>query len=152
RFYEDLLRRHYAHHTYGHPIIGWGKDIQGYTFEDAIGWYREHYAPNNAALVLVGDVTAKSVRPLVEKYYGKVPSVVVPMRKAPVEPRRDAPLAFVKVDPQVKVPVWNLMFRTPTHVAGVAGASPRPGEAVALWALAEIVGGSDTSRLYNALV
>lgn len=152
RFFEQVMRRHYAHHTYGHPIIGWGPDIQGYTVEDALAWYRRHYAPNNATLILVGDVTADSVKALVEKTYGAVKPADVKARVLPVEPGRAGALQYVKVDAQVQVPGWHVFYRTPSHFQGVAGAKPVTGEATALWVLAEILGGSDTSRLYEALV
>lgn len=152
RFFETVLRRHYAHHAYGHPIIGWAEDIQGYTVEDALAWYREHYAPNNATLVVVGDIDAASLKPLAEDYYGKVPAYDVPGRKAAAEPKRSGPLEQITVDAQVQVPTWLRMYRTPTQFAGVAGAPVVKGEATALWVLAEILGGSDTARLYQALV
>ena len=63
RFFEKVLRRHFSATTYGHPIIGWADDIAGYTKEDAMKWYQTHYAPNNAALVLVGDVSKAQVAP-----------------------------------------------------------------------------------------
>lgn len=152
RFFEQVMRRHYAHHTYGHPIIGWAKDIQGYTVQDAIDWYKRHYAPNNATMILVGDVDAASVKPLVEKYYGSVPRADVPPRVLEKEPVRDSQLEYIKVDAQVQVPAWNLFYRAPSAFQGIAGAKVIKGESTALWTLAEILGGSDTSRLYQELV
>lgn len=152
RFYEDVMRRHYAHHTYGHPIIGWRDDINGYTKDDAVDWYKTHYAPNNATMVLVGDVTAAKVKPLVEKYYGGIKEMKVPARDVPSEPLRAQSLSVIKIDPQVKVPMWSVMFRAPSHFQGVGGSKPVAGEGTALWVLGEIVGGGDTARLYQELV
>ncbi|MBI1309093.1 MAG: insulinase family protein [Proteobacteria bacterium] len=152
RFMEQVMRRHYAHHTYGHPIIGWRQDIAGYTVNDALDWYHHHYAPNNATLIMVGDITADQARPLAEKYYGAVKPADVPARKSPVEPVRKEALSYIAVDAQVKVPLWEVLFRAPSRFHGVADAKPAKGEATALWALAEIVGGSDSARLYQRLV
>lgn len=151
RFMEDVMRRHFAHHTYGHPIIGWAKDIQGYTVDDALAWYKQHYAPGNATMILVGDITEKEARPLAEKYYGAVKPVPVKPRAVPVEPAHDSSLTVVKLDPQVQMPTWTLLYRAPSHFKGIAGAKPVKGEAVALWVLSEILGGSDTARLYAEL-
>lgn len=152
RFFEKVMRKHYSHHTYGHPIIGWAADINGYTVENAVDWYRHHYAPNNATLVLVGDVTADGVRPMVEKYYGAVARGDVPKREIPVEPAHDSSLTMVGVDAQVKVPVWNLMYRAPSRFQGIAAKHVKESDTIALWALAEIMGGGDTARLYQELV
>lgn len=152
RFNEKVMRAHFAHHTYGHPIIGWADDIAGYTKDDAVAWYRRHYAPNNATMILVGDVTAEQVKPLAEKYYGKLKPVDVPAREIAPEPLRKGPLELVAVDAQVKVPSWAVMYRAPSAVAGVAGVKVVEGEATALWVLAEILGGGDTARLYQELV
>lgn len=152
RFFEEVMRRHYAHHTYGHPVIGWAKDIQGYTFQDALDWYHLHYAPNNATMILVGNVTADSVKPLVEKYYGGLKPAAVPLRVLPVEPLRDSALTFIKLDPQVQVPGWHLMYRAPSQFQGVGGAAVVPHEATGLWVLSEILGGGSTARLYQQLV
>ncbi len=152
RFFEQLMRRHYIHHTYGHPVIGWGADIQGYTFEDAMDWYKTHYAPNNATLILVGNVTAEQVKPLAEKYYGRLPRENVPARVVPVEPSRSTPLEYIKIDPQVQVAGWHAMYRAPSQFQGVAGAPVIKGEATGLWVLSEILGGGSTARLYQELV
>ncbi len=153
RFFEQVLRRHYSAHTYGHPIIGWGEDIAGYTKDDALDWYRTHYAPNNATLVMVGDMNAAQLKPLLETTYGRVARVDhVVSRTQTVEPARTKPLEFVAMDAQVKVPVWHTLYRAPSAFQGVAGAAVKDGDATALWVLAEILGGSDTSRLHKALV
>ncbi len=153
RFFEQVSRRHFSKIGYGHPVIGWAEDIQGYTKEDALAWYRTHYAPNNAALILVGDVTKAQVDKLIADSYGKLSHEGnVPPRVHPIEPSRTTPLEFVAVDAQVQVPVWHTMFRAPSSFVGVAGAKVVPGEATALWVLAEILGGSDTARLHRALV
>ena len=153
RFFEQVMRMHFAHHTYGHPVIGWAKDIQGYTFTDALDWYHTHYAPNNATMILVGNVTADSVKPLVEKYYGPLKAVSsVPARVQDAEPVRDSQLRYIKLDPQVQVAGWHMIYRAPSQFQGVAGAAIIPHEATGLWVLSEILGGGATARLYQELV
>jgi zinc protease len=153
RFFEHVLRHHYSAHSYGHPVIGWAADIQGYTRDDAMSWYRTHYAPNNSQLVFVGDVNEATLKPLLAETYGKLPrESKVPPRMLPVEPARKAPLLLVGLDPQVQVPVWHMLYRAPSVFQGVAGAKVVPTEATALWVLSEILGGGDTARLYKALV
>ena len=152
RFFEQVMRKHYQHHTYGHPIIGWGADIQKYTFGDAVAWYEQHYAPNNATLILAGNVTAAEVKPLAEEYYGRLKPENVPARRLPVEPLRAGEVQYVRVDPQVQVASWSRMYRTPSAFQGIAGAAVVPGEATGLWVLAEILGGGASARLYQQLV
>ncbi len=153
RFFEQVLRKHYSKTPYGHPIIGWAEDINGYTKADAMTWYKTHYAANNAALVMVGDVQKAAIMPLIEKTYAALPREAhIAARSRAVEPIRTAPLDFVKIDAQVQVPVWHTLYRAPSSFTGVAGAVVVPGESVALWVLAEILGGSDTARLHRALV
>ncbi len=153
RFFEQVMRRHYAHHTYGHPVIGWAADIQGYTFKDALDWYATHYGPNNATMILVGNVTAEGIKPMVEKYYGGIGTVsTVPPRVVDVEPVRSSALSYIKTDPQVQVAGWHRIYRAPSNFQGVAGADVVVGEATGLWVLAEILGGGSTARLYQELV
>ncbi|RYG59424.1 MAG: insulinase family protein [Alphaproteobacteria bacterium] len=153
RFFEQVMRRHYAHHTYGHPVIGWAADIQGYTFKDALDWYATHYGPDNATMILVGNVTAEGIKPMVEKYYGGIKSMrALPAREVSVEPLRAGDLSYIKTDPQVQVAGWHRIYRAPSNFQGVAGAEVVPGEATGLWILAEILGGGSTARLYQELV
>jgi zinc protease len=153
RFFEALVKAHYPHHPYGNPVIGWKQDIENYKLADVLDWYRRHYAPNNAMLLVVGDTTLKDVEPLAEKYYGKVePMADVPKRTAHVEPARTAPVWLTHVEKDVQVPVFYRLYRTPSLFQGVAGAKPSEADCVALKVLAEVLGGSDAARLYQSLV
>ena len=153
RFFEQVTRQHFSKITYGHPIIGWAEDIAGYTKQDALDWYKRHYAANNAHLVLVGDVNLKDIEAEISRTYGVLPrEEKIPARVLAIEPARTAPLEFVHIDKQVQVPVWHTLYRAPSSFAGVAGAKVIKGESVALWVLAEVLGGSDTARLHRALV
>ena len=157
RFFEKLMFTHYEKHPYQNPIIGWREDIEGYTVQDAIDWYNTHYAPNNATMILVGDVTKKDIQPLVEKYY----SDIKPQEKTdwankeawPTLPAFSAPKRLVKEDEEVKVPVFYRLYRAPAVFAGVAGGKAAGiKEALALTIMTEILGDHSTGRLYKALV
>lgn len=153
RFFEALVKAHYPTHPYGNPVIGWKEDIEAYNLPALLDWYKRHYAPNNAMLLVVGDVTLDEVMPLAKQYYGDLPPMDnVPQRAAHVEPLRDAPVWLVKVDKEVQLPVFYRLYRTPTFFQGVAGAKPDVRDVVALSVLAEILGGSDAARLYQSLV
>ena len=80
----------YLHHPYRLPVIGWFHEIAGYTREDALEFYRQWYAPNNAVLVVAGDVTAAELRPLAERTYGSVAARHVPPRRRLAEPPQHA--------------------------------------------------------------
>ncbi len=80
----------YLNHPYRLPVIGWKHEMEGLTTEDAIDFYRRWYRPNNAILVLEGDITVEEVRPMVEKYYGAVPAGEAIERNRLEEPPRTA--------------------------------------------------------------
>ena len=75
RLGEQIEAALYLNHPYGRPVIGWRQEIEKLDREDALAFYRRFYTPNNAILVVAGDVTADEVRALAEETYGKVPRV-----------------------------------------------------------------------------
>src|SRR5213595_3086695 len=74
RLSEQILAALYLNHPYGRPVIGWHDEIEKLDREDALAFYKRFYAPNNAILVIAGDVDAKEIRPMVEKAYGGIPA------------------------------------------------------------------------------
>ena len=78
RLSEQLNATQYYHHPYRLPVIGWRHEIESYTREDALAFYDTWYAPNNAVLIVAGDIDAAELRPLAEKYYGAIPARPVP--------------------------------------------------------------------------
>src|SRR3982751_811802 len=74
RLIEQIMAALYLNHPYGRPVIGWHQEIEKLSREDALAFYRRFYAPNNAILVIAGDVDASEVRPMVEKAYGGIPA------------------------------------------------------------------------------
>jgi len=135
----------FMNHPYRIPIIGWDHEIRALTREDMMAFYRTWYAPNNAVLVLSGDVTAAEVKPLVEKYYGKIPARTLPKRPKWTEPPQTADRRVTLKHKQVQQPSWSRRMLAPSYSTG-----PQE-DTYALQVLAEILGGGSTSRLYKSL-
>ena len=127
----------FYNHPYGRPIIGWRSEMEGLTRDDAIAWYDDHYAPNNAVLVLAGDVTPERARELAEQYYGPIPAEEdVTPRARPQEPAQASPRRMSRVDARVAQPT---MIRT--TLAGERNPGDQK-EAAALTVLADLLGGN----------
>jgi zinc protease len=146
RLGEQLNAIQFLHHPYRLPIIGWRHEMASYTLEDALAFYRTWYAPNNAILIVAGDIDAAELRPLAEKYYGAIPAQPVPERERVMEPPQEAPRRVELSDPRVQQPSWVRSYLAPSFTTGATE------HAYALEVLAEIVGGTSTSRLYRSLV
>jgi len=84
-------------HPYGKPMIGYEEEIKSYTPEDAKTFYKQWYHPNNAILVIAGDVSVREVKPLIEKHYGKIPKGEVPKRIRTLEPDHRGATAKVEM-------------------------------------------------------
>jgi zinc protease len=137
----------YVNHPYGRPVIGWEHEIRRLGRDDAIAFYRRHYAPNNAILVVTGDVAPAEVRDLAEKIYGKVPRQAnIKPRVRPSEPEPRAHRRVTLADARVAQPSMSRSYLVPSYRTG------KPGEAEALEVLSQILGAGSTSRLYRALV
>lgn len=137
----------YQNHPYGIPVIGWQHEVQALTKEDAISFYNKYYTPNNAVLVVAGDISADEIKALAEKTYGKVARRAEPgPRLRPQEPEPKAARTVSLSDPRVTSASWQRTFLVPSYTTA------KPGEAEALDILGEILGGSSTSRLYKQLV
>ena len=144
---EEVEATLYQNHPYRIPVIGWMHEIRQLDRELALQFYDLHYAPNNAILVVAGDVEPDDVRTLAEATYGKVArGPELPPRVRPQEPRQDAARTVTLSDPRVGVPSLQRSWIVPSYT------SADPGEAEALDLLAEILGGGARSRLYQELV
>ena len=133
-------------HPYGTPIIGWEHEIRAFSHEDALAFYRRHYAPGNAILIVAGDITADALLPLAERTYGRIPAQQVAPRIRPSEPPQRAARRLVMEDERVAAPEWMRSYLSPSYH------DDPDGIAVPLDVLAEVLGGSTTSRLYQSLV
>jgi zinc protease len=136
----------FLNHPYRNPTIGWANEMAQLTTDDALDWYRTWYAPNNAIVVISGDVTVDQVRPLAEKYYGVIPARPLPDRARPDEPAQFAPRRVVLRSPRVQLATWQRHYQAPSYRKGDTK------YAYALDLLSHILGGGTSSRLYRALV
>ena len=128
-------------------MIGWESEMHGLTAADEQEFYHRWYAPNNAVLVIAGDVTdpAKE-KALAEKYYGVIPSRPVPARQRVDEPPKVASAVLSMKSPRVNEIEWSRQWLAPSYRKGDTK------YAYALQVLAEVLGGSAASPLYKGLV
>ncbi len=147
RLGEQVSAALYLAHPYGKPIIGWENEIARLTRADALEFYQKYYTPNNAILVVAGDITAEDLKPLAEKYYGsiKVRTKIGP-RLRPREPKPQAERRVILRDKKVRQPNLRRSYLTSAY------ATAAKGEAEALSVLSEILGQGATSRLYRELI
>ncbi|HEY3637603.1 MAG TPA: pitrilysin family protein [Rhizomicrobium sp.] len=133
-------------HPYGRPVIGWPEEVHRIGRLEAQSFYTRHYAPNNAILVVAGDVTPDEVRMDAEATYAKVPARELVPRAEYAQPPRlgDTKLTVTRDD--VKVPLFLRVYRAPSYTEA------KPGEAESLDVLAQLLGGDPTSTLYRELV
>jgi zinc protease len=147
RLSEQMETTLYLNHPYGRPVIGWRNEIEGLTRDDALAFYRRWYTPNNAVLVVAGDVTPAEVRTMAEDTYGKVPVVAkIGERHRPMEPVQEAPRTVTLADPRVTQASLRRYYLAPSERIAA------PGESEALEVLACALGKGTNSRLYKTLV
>jgi zinc protease len=148
RLTEQIMAALYLNHPYGRPVIGWHHEIEKLDREDALAFYRRFYAPNNAILVIAGDVDARDVRPLAERSFGEVAAQpAIPVRRLrPQEPEPVAPRTVTLSDPRVEQPGVKRYYLVPSAATAAAGESP------ALDVLAQLMGNGSNAYLYRALV
>ena len=145
-FNEQMNAVQFHNHRYGVPIIGWRHEMETLSLEDALGFYGTYYAPNNAVLVVSGDVDPAEVRQLARKYYGVLPANPdLPERTRSQEPPQTAERRMTFKDPRVAQPYVSRSYLAPKREAGSQE------QAAALVLLAEILGGGTTSYLAEHL-
>lgn len=144
---EQMNAALYLSHPYGQPVIGWEHEIAKLSREDAMAFYKRFYAPNNAILVVTGDVTADEVKGLAESIYGKIPqNAEVKARPRPQEPPHRAARRLELRDVRAGKPSLQRAYVAPSYLTAEAG------EAEALDLLMKIAASGPTSRLYKKLV
>lgn len=148
RLTEQMMAALYLNNPYGRPVIGWRGEIEKLNREDALAFYKRFYAPNNATLVIAGDVSADEIRPMIEATYGKIPPqpAIPAQRIRPQEPPPAALRTVTLADPRVEQPSVRRYFLVPSAVT----ASPEEG--AALEVLAQLMGNGSNSYLYRSLV
>lgn len=150
RVNEQFQAISYRAHPYGRSVVGHMNDLENMTAADAREWYENWYAPNNATVVVVGDVKAKQVLALAKKYFGKIKSRKLPERKPQVEPKQMGERRAVVKAPG-KLPFLIMGFHTPTLINDAA-TSAQIWEPYALDVLAGVLSGNSSARLNQALV
>ena len=148
RLTEQVMAALYLNHPYGRPVIGWHQEIEKLNREDALEFYKRFYAPNNATLIIAGDVSVEDVRPMVEAAYGKIPAQpsIPPRRIRPQEPTPAGPRTVTLSDPRVEQPSVRRYYLVPSSVTAA------PEQSSALEVLAQLMGTGSNSLLYRALV
>ena len=146
KLYEALNAAAFVAHPYHHPIVGWMDDLQNMTVEDAKAWHDRFYAPNNATMVVAGDVDAQKVRALAEKYFGKIAPKRIPVTKPQLEPVQQG-VRRITVEAPAENPYVALAFRAPT-LRDVE----KDDDVHALDVLSAVLDGFDNARLPARLV
>lgn len=136
----------FVHHPYGVPVIGWKHEIEKLDREDAIAFYKQYYAPNNAILVVAGDITASELRPLAEKYYGPLTAQDLPPRKRVSDPPVITSQRVILKDARATQPRITQQLIVPSYTTADDGV------AEALEVLSQVLGGGSTSHLYQDVV
>jgi len=143
---EQMMAALYLSHPYGRPVIGWMDEIAHIGRAEATDYYLHHYAPNNATLIVVGDVEPRDVLALAKEKYGALQSRTITPRGVAVLPPRRAETRLSMTHPDVRLAVFMRMYRVPSYVTAA------PSVAEPLEIVAEVMGGGSASRLYQALV
>jgi zinc protease len=148
RLTEQIMAALYLNHPYGRPVIGWRHEIEKLGREDALAFYRRFYAPNNATLVVAGDIEASEVHAMAERTFGAVAPqpAIAAKRLRPQEPPPAGPRTVTLADPRVEQPGVRRYYLVPSATTAAAGESP------ALDVLAQLMGSGSNSYLYRALV
>jgi len=143
---EQMRAALHLSHPYGRPVIGWSEEVRRIDRVSAQDFYDHHYSPNNAILVIAGDVTADEVRKMAQDAYGKVPARTLEPRAEFTEPPRLAETRMTITRSDARVPIFSRIYRVPSYAQG------RPGQAEGLETYAQLLGGDQTSILYRVLV
>ena len=147
RLGEQMDAALYLNHPYGRPVIGWRPEIEKLDRDDALAFYRRFYSPNNAIVVVAGDVTADAVKADAEDTYGKVADrAPTNVRQRPMEPVQEAPRTVTLADGRVEQPSVDREYVVPSETTA------KPGESEALDVLAHVLGSGENCRLYQTLV
>lgn len=144
---EEVDATLYQNQPYRIPVIGWMQEIEQLNRVDATEFYNRYYAPNNAILVVAGDVEPEAVKAMAEKTYGKIArGPDLPPRERPKEPEQNTKRTVELTDERVSVPSFSKSWLVPSYQTA------KDGEAEALDLLSEILGGGNRSRLYQGLI
>lgn len=144
--YEQFVANAFVNSPYHHPVIGWMNDLENMTVEDAQQWYQSYYAPNNATLVVVGDVNPAETLALAKKYYGPIKSKPVPKVKPQKEIEQKG-IRRMSIKAPAQLPYLLMGYKVP-----VLKTASEEWEPYALEMLAYILDGSSSSRFSKHLI
>lgn len=145
RFYEQIQATLFPGHPYGRPIIGLKQEILKMSVADTNAFYNQWYHPNNAVLIITGDVTLEGIKKDILRIYGALPKGPVAKRFFPALPAFEGKTLIVHRDEQVKQPTYVRAYRVPSY-------SQNKEQSLALQILENILDGGATTRLYKTLV
>jgi len=143
---EQVNATLFRNHPYHVPIIGWMHEMEGLTRKDAMDFHARYYHPNNAVLIVSGDITAAELKPLAEKYYGGLPRKAVAERNWLAEPPQIAARTVTLHHKHVKQPSFSRTYAVSSMHSGDKS------QALPLFVLAQLLGGGKNSTLYQSLV
>lgn len=146
RVYEQFSAVAWRASPYRNPIIGWMNDLEHMSVADLEAWYRRWYAPNNATLVVVGDVQPEAVRAMAERHFGPLPAAEVGTLKPVSEPEQSGETR-VEVRVPARQPYLLMGYKTP-----VVGRAQESWEPYALFVLSSVLDGGNSARLARELV
>jgi predicted Zn-dependent peptidase len=141
RLVEQFLAASYSAHPYHRPTVGWMSDLNSFSASEAQAFFDRYYVPSNMTVAVVGDVKAAEVVPIVEKYFGRLPSHPKPEDKTTVEPPQNSERKVVLYDPA-----------QPFYLEGYHRPDYRDPDDAAYDAITDLMSNGRTSRLYRALV
>lgn len=139
---ECLYKVAFENHPYHHPVIGWMEDIASITLENCFEFYQTYYAPNNATIVVVGDIPREQALTTLERFYGSIPSSVIPKPSFATDP----------VQTQLKFKQLNLTIPTPKILLGYHIPNMNHPDHSALSVLQSLLTDGKSSRLYQTLL
>lgn len=142
---EQMRYALFPNHPYGTPIIGWHSEMATLAWDKVKSVYDTWYAPNNAILVIAGDITAEKLKPLAEKIYGPLKPETVPERKWRTLPPLPGEYRVNMTHPTFRQPLWQRYYRAPSY-------RQNKQDSLALQVLENILAGGAATRLYKSLV
>jgi predicted Zn-dependent peptidase len=141
RLFEQFVATAYVAHPYGQPVVGWPSDLESFSMTDAQAYYKKYYVPANMVVTLVGDVKASEVMPVIQQYFGRLPSGPKPEPLRTVEPPQNAERIVILHETS-----------QPIFIEGYHKPSAKDKDDAVYDALQDLMSTGRTSRLYRSLV
>lgn len=152
RFYEKIMSALYTHLPYKIITTGTMADLDNLTRQDALDWYKSYYRPNNAKIIIIGDVSPYDFKRLITEKFANLKEKEFSIKAWANEPLYKEPKRLEIEDKQIKSPSYYKIFRVPSAFAGVNGAKPNQQDMYNLIILESLLANSKSSYLYQELV